>query len=294
MTRVLAIGECMVERRPDGTEAFAGDAFNVAAHIKRLSPETSVEFLSVTGESSVSLRLRAAWNRLGVGDFLSPSVPGGRVGTYVVETDSAGERRFTYDRSASAARLWLRELSRRPEALAGADLLFLTGVSLAILPPEDRAPALAFVSALKPEKLVFDPNLRPSLWESREAVIEVVEAAMARADILLPSLDDLTGLWGAAPPEVLLERCRSLGPAEIALTLGPAGCLISSPGEPLRRLPAPPAEVIDTAGAGDAFDGAYLAARLSGETPEAAALAGLDRAAQVVALRGALPMELFA
>ena len=222
----------------------------------------------------------------------------------MVETDAVGERRFTYDRADSAARRWFEELAPRGEAMAGADLIFLTGVSLAILPPDKRFAALSFVAGLQPEMLAFDPNVRPSLWESPLAMRDVLEAAMEKADILLPSRDDLVQLWGDGSSEALLERCCVLGPPEVALTLGAEGCRLChsgrpplsqlyADGEPAGRLPAPAAKVVDTAGAGDAFDGAYLAARLQGKSPEAAANAGLERAALTVARSGALPMELF-
>jgi 2-dehydro-3-deoxygluconokinase len=54
--------------------------------------------------------------------------------------------------------------------------------------------------------------------------------------------------------------------------------------------------VIDTSGAGDSFNGAYLAARLRGAPAQDAARAGLELAARVVAAPGAvisrtLPLE---
>jgi 2-dehydro-3-deoxygluconokinase len=46
--------------------------------------------------------------------------------------------------------------------------------------------------------------------------------------------------------------------------------------------------VVDTTGAGDAFNAAYLAARLEGRTPEAAVRAGQALAGQVVGSPGAI------
>jgi 2-dehydro-3-deoxygluconokinase len=120
---------------------------------------------------------------------------------------------------------------------------------------------------------------------------------MSRADILLPSRDDLAELWGEADPEVLLDHCRASRSVEVVLTLGAAGCLASPRGTapvllPSARAPAP-VRALDTAGAGDAFDGAYLAARLKGRSPTDAARLGLERAALAVTHSGALPMEIF-
>ena len=293
MTRVVAIGECMVELRvrPDGAydRAFAGDAYNTAVQLKRCAPCVRVQFATVTGDDGLSVDMRRAWRADGIDDRLSPFIPGLLPGLYAIDTDAAGERRFSYWRGQSAARRWLTELDS--ERLAGADLLFLTGVSLAILPPDERSRALAFIDRLEARALAFDPNIRPALWESEAAMRETIEGAMARAAILLPSADDLERLWGAGTPAEHLRRCRSLGAREVALTLGAEGCLVAEAGGDAVRLDAPAATVVDTSGAGDAFDGAYLAARVSGASAADAARAGLALAARVVSLAGALPRE---
>jgi 2-dehydro-3-deoxygluconokinase len=76
--------------------------------------------------------------------------------------------------------------------------------------------------------------------------------------------------------------------AEIALTADEGGCLLCSGGD-ITALPAIAATaIVDTSGAGDSFNGAYLAARLQGATPQDAAQAGLALAAQVIAKPGAI------
>jgi 2-dehydro-3-deoxygluconokinase len=114
-----------------------------------------------------------------------------------------------------------------------------------------------------------------------------VEAAIGVADIILPSTDDLRLLYGDAAPEALAARLWRLHAREIALTTGPEGCLVVTPNG-RTTLVAPPASVVDTSGAGDSFNGAYLAARLAGAEPEAAAEAGLAVAARVVSASGAI------
>ena len=56
--------------------------------------------------------------------------------------------------------------------------------------------------------------------------------------------------------------------------------------------PAKPVTAVDTSGAGDSFNGAYLAARLLGDTPADAARRAHRVAAAVIQVRGALaPFE---
>ncbi|HEY2481662.1 MAG TPA: sugar kinase [Caulobacteraceae bacterium] len=291
MTRAVFIGECMVElsMRPDGTyaRAFAGDAYNAAVHFKHCAPVIEVQFATVTGDDELSGVMRAAWRGEGIDDALAPAAAGLQPGLYLVDVGADGERRFAYWRGQSAARLWLSAVERYADRLAAADLLFLTGTSLAILPETDRARALALLD--RPRLTAFDPNVRPSLWQSQKLMRETIEAALARADIVLPSLDDAEVLWGPASAEDHARHCLDLGAREVALTLGADGCLLASADVPVLRIAAEPATVVDTAGAGDAFDGAYLAARLQGENPEAAARSGLALAARVIGQRGALP-----
>jgi 2-dehydro-3-deoxygluconokinase len=75
---------------------------------------------------------------------------------------------------------------------------------------------------------------------------------------------------------------------EIVVKLGPAGCIVAD-GTQEQPVPTTPvAEVVDTTAAGDSFNGAYLAARLTGQTPVAAAQAGNRLAGVVICHGGAI------
>jgi 2-dehydro-3-deoxygluconokinase len=289
MLRVACIGECMVELRPEAHGGFglgfAGDVYNTAVHLKREAPELGVQFLTVAGDDALAGRMREAWRAEGLDTTLAFQ-GSGTPGLYMIELDDEGQRRFHYWRSASPARQWLDRLRTAGggDVLAGADLVYLSGISLAILPEPDQSAAIELLEAAKPRigRLAFDPNVRERLWPSMAKAREVIGRAAGLADILLPSLDDLTALgW----------RAEDLT-GEVAVTAADQGCRVLAHGR-WTSLPAEASLVRDTSGAGDAFNGAYLAARLLGQDAPTAARAGLRLAARTICEFGALspPLE---
>jgi 2-dehydro-3-deoxygluconokinase len=298
MLRVASIGECIIElrhRSADDLElAFGGDTLNTAVYLARMTRghEVSVDYITALGEDAYSDQMLAMWQAEDVGTTLVARLPRRLPGLYTIRTDQHGERSFTYWRSAAAARDMLKDgrAGRLQEALAGYDLLYLSGVTLSILDEAQRAALLALADALRAAggRVAFDSNYRPVGWPDRDAARGAFEAMLTRTDIALPTLDDNQALFGVADAIEDADRLHRLGVAEVAIKLGEAGCFLSS-AEGTGAVPAEPvAEVVDSTAAGDSFNAGYLAARLLGSTPEAAARLGCRLAARVIAHPGAV------
>lgn len=294
--RVIAIGECMVELREAGegryARGFAGDAYNTAVYLKRTAPAVGVAFLTATGEGELSRAMRSAWADEGIDAALAYVAPGLEPGLYMIELDGRGERAFHYWRSTSAARRWLRQLEADGGAdlLAGADLIFLSGISLAILPAEDRARAIGLLRSLKGRvgKIALDLNVRPALWEGLNEARATLATTMGLADIVRSSREDAELLFAATTPSAQMQALRATGAGEIVLTQDADGCLVMTGGEVTAIQPPHDVKVVDTTGAGDCFNGVYLARRLIGDGPVAAAQAALAVAALKVGAPGAI------
>jgi len=295
VTRIICIGECMVELRAVGADTFArsyaGDVFNTAVYLKRSLPAAQVQFLTATGDDAMSKAMRRMWRAQEIDDALAFPVAGGSAGLYLIETDPSGERSFQYWRKDSAARHWLARLVEEGESLLrGADIVYFSGITLAILNPDERAAAIELLRRSRAHvgRIAFDPNVRLRLWQSPQVAAQTTRAAISACDIVLPSAEDLAWLFGIGEPMRQIDLLLELGVSEVALTLGAAGCVITD-GAVRKRLASPSVEkVIDTSGAGDAFNGAYLANRLQGRSPDEAAQAAIWVASRVVTHAGAI------
>ncbi|CAG7653160.1 carbohydrate kinase family protein [Actinacidiphila bryophytorum] len=107
-------------------------------------------------------------------------------------------------------------------------------------------------------------------------------------DLLLPNAAEAALLSGADDPAAA-AAALSRGGGTVVVTLGAAGALAAREGRIVARAPAAPATAVDSTGAGDAFTGGLLAARLSGADLPAALAAGCRTAAEAVALVGGRP-----
>ncbi len=283
---------------PEGAGLFrrgiGGDSFNTAVYMKRLAEAGAarVHYVTALGEDPESARMIAAFRAEGLETDLVFRIEGAGPGLYLIETDTQGERRFHYWRGESAARQLMD--GARAEALAraltGFDLVYLTGISLAILEPNAREGLLELLEGLGPQtRLAFDPNHRPALWDAQTAAGAAARLAGLGATVLA-SAEDARALYGETTPAVAVRRWRDAGAAEVVLRRGAAPCLIGEAGA--TEIVEAPAEenvaVRDTTAAGDAFNAAYLLARLGGRAIREAAAAGHALAARVIQTPGAL------
>jgi 2-dehydro-3-deoxygluconokinase len=296
---VYAIGECMIELQKHGGQGtldyrFGGDTLNTAVYMARLlDPAVArVAYVTGLGTDGMSDEMLAAWQREGIDTTSVLRLPDRLPGIYLIETDPDGERRFHYWRRDSAARHWLAApgADQVLAQLAEARMVYVSGISLAILSPHDRDLLIATLARCRAGggKVVFDNNYRPRLWESADAARAVYGRVLAQADIALLTLDDEVALYGPGTALDAIERTRALGVGEVVVKCGGAPAVVWHDGAVHEVAPAPVQDVVDTTAAGDSFGAGYMAARLSGKGPEDAARAGHRLAGTVIRHRGAI------
>src|SRR4051794_13817570 len=104
MAGIASIGECMIELRqmPDGslTRFYGGDTLNTAVYLARLG--AAVDYVTALGDDPLSDEMIAGWRDEQIGTTRVVRLAGKLPGLYMIETNSAGERRFYHWREASA------------------------------------------------------------------------------------------------------------------------------------------------------------------------------------------------
>ena len=291
MTKVAAIGECMIElsERADGSIArsWGGDTLNTAVYMVRLGME--VDYVTALGDDGWSDEMVAGWRAEGIGTRLVQRLPDRLPGLYYIQTDARGERRFSYWRDGAPARA-LFELPSTPhigEALKSYDLIYLSGISLSLYGTRGRERLFDCLRSARQcgARIAFDTNFRPRGWPDLDQARAAYQTAVVCADVILASVEDVELLYSA---DAQSEIRRWIRGTELVLKLADPTCQVYCHGTEIRIAAKPVAGVVDTTAAGDSFAAAYLAARLAGSEPAEAARAGHRLAGEVVRHRGAI------
>ena len=274
-------------------QTMGGDTLNAAVYLARCSSreQIRVSYATALGVDHFSDTMLTRWQQEGIDIDLVDRLPDRLPGLYHIETDSLGERRFQFWRNDSAARHYF---DRQPALLEAAadriDLLYLSGISLAILPDPARQRVLRLMETLAARGawVVVDNNYRPRLWADASTARHWFDEALARATLGLITLDDHQALFALPDAASALAHAQTMQLPELVIKRGAQPTLVRCAGPWQEVATEPVAQVTDTTAAGDSFAGAYLSRRLLG-VPAATAAAFANRvAARVIQHPGAL------
>ncbi|MGP3921766.1 carbohydrate kinase family protein [Streptomyces sp. 8N616] len=198
--------------------------------------------------------------------------------------DATAERTFLTD-SGAALRLTPDDWS--DDLLEGVAHLHLSGYLF--FADSSRAHARVAMKAARAHSIPVSVDPASAGFIERLGV-DLFLQSIAGADLLTPNLAEAQLLTGLSEPADMALKLSHDFPL-VALTLGADGALLAAEGQLLAHVPAPPATPVDTTGAGDAFTGTLLAARLSGATPVSSARTACQAASRSATYPGGRPYQ---
>ena len=270
---------------------IAGDTLNTAVYLSRSGQDVS--YVTALGKDAYSDAIIARLAAEGVSTGQVLRHPTLVPGLYAIRTDDQGERFFTYWRAQSAAREFFSLPDARTALSKALDtrLFYFTGISLAMLPPDARETLLDAIATFAQHGgvVAFDGNYRPFGWASESETRDVFRRVAALVTVVLPTKEDDDKLFGNASAEEHGRRWQSWGTDIAIIKAGPEGAWVLDTDGSIDLVAVDtPLQPVDTTGAGDSFNAAFLAGWLDGKSPKDSARAGNELAGRVIMHRGAL------
>jgi len=268
--KVWVLGDAVVDLLPAEGGLLqpcpGGAPANVAVGIARLGGESA--FIGRVGGDPFGQMLMQTLAAEGVDVRYMIRDEQRRTSTVLVALGDEGERTFTFMvRPGADLFLSVQDL---PPFAAGSWLHFC---SIALSAEPSRSAAFCAAETLRAagEFISFNPNIRADLWQDEESLRHCLQRALALADVVKLSVDELQFLSGGGDQDA--DICRLAAGYDIGLLLvteGKAGVRVCWQGE-VDRFAAVPAAAVDTTGAGDAFVAGLLAALAENGLPRSRA-----------------------
>jgi 2-dehydro-3-deoxygluconokinase len=275
VSRVVTAGETMALLDPvdDGELELggllrlriAGAESNFAVGLTRLG--VPVTWISRLGADRLGALVRTALAGEGVDLRWVREDPDAPTGLFY-KWRADGSTSVAYHRRGSAASR-LAPADVPDEALAGAALVHLTGITMAL---GDGPRALVLDVARRARAagatVVFDPNYRPALWDGPQAAAAAMEPVLEHVDWYLCGAGEGEALLGGGDARGVLDALAAHGIGGAVVRVGERGALLSAGGDVRAVAPSRREEVVDEIGAGDAFAAGFAYGLLRGWPPE--------------------------
>lgn len=292
---ITIMGEAMLElsQTADGEThlGFGGDTLNTAVYLARFGK--TVSYITAMGVDPYSDNLISTWQDEGINTQLVLRHPTRLPGLYAIKTDEHGERSFYYWRDNSAAQAFfdLPEADQAIEQLKSSRWLYLSGLTLSLFCAKNRSRLIAAAAHIVSHggEVVFDMNYRPKRWADRKVAQDVAMSFAQHATVIMPTKEDDDALFGEAVDEEHVARWFRGAARLVVVKHGPEGCRVHQRDHP--PLPVKPIAVIspvDTTGAGDSFNAAFISSLMENASLSDAAAAGNYLAGTVIRNRGAI------
>lgn len=244
---------------------WGGDTSNFIVAVARLGAKAG--YICRIGNDEFGKSFLELWHSEGIDASQVIIEEGGFTAVYFISLLPGGGHDFTYYRRDSAASHFSPS-DLNPDYLSRVKVFHSSGISMAIS-ESCRETVFKAVEIVKANGGIFsfDVNFRPKLWPPQIAK-PYIEKIMVKADLIFMSKEDASLLYGETETDKIIKRMYSFAKSKvIVIKMGGEGCLILNDKEKI-DVRGFKVNVVDTTGAGDAFDGAFIVGLLEGKALE--------------------------
>ncbi|WP_372883025.1 aminoimidazole riboside kinase [Psychromonas sp.] len=256
MNKIWVTGDAVVDLIPDSDTTYlkcpGGAPANVAVAVSRLGGDSA--FFGRVGLDPLGRFMKETLTKEGVNTDFMLLDQAHRTSTVIVDLDDSGERSFTFMVKPSAD-----QFMQPADIPAFAENQWLHVCSIALANEPSRGSTLLAMEQIKAAGgfVSFDPNLRDEVWVDPSEIRPVVLKAVALADVVKFSDDELLFLTETDSLQAGLQAISKFNNTLVLITQGAKGALLITQGE--QQLIAGKAlKPTDTTGAGDAFVGGLI------------------------------------
>ena len=270
-------------------QSFAGDTLNFCNYLDK--KKLNAFFLSAIGKSEINQSLLDFVKSKNISTKYIKQIKQFEVGLYLIKNKDNGEKQFFYWRDESAAKQYFNNIDflNLYKELKNFDYIYFSGITLSIIHISKLNNFIKLLKLLKSKKIkiVFDFNIRPSRWNKKNLNI-FLDSVLKFVDICFLSGEDMN-YWknknniksyeqivrkyklkhsifrkNAKFTYVFLNKTRYVFKNKLLKT------------------------VVDTSGAGDGFNAAYLSNFIVNNDPVLALKAGSSLGSKIVMKKGAI------
>ena len=290
---VCSIGEAMIEisniKNSLYNQSFAGDTLNFCNYLDK--KKINAFFLSAIGKSEINQPLLDFVRSKNISTKYIKQINQFEVGLYLIKNKDNGEKQFFYWRDESAAKQYFNNIDflNLYKELKNFDYIYFSGITLSIIHISKLNNFIKLLKLLKSKKIkiVFDFNIRPSRWNKKNLNI-FLDSVLKFVDICFLSGEDMN-YWknknNIKSYEQIVRKYKlkhSIFRKNAKFTyvfLNKTRYVFKN--KLLKR-------VVDTSGAGDGFNAAYLSNFIVNNDPVLALKAGSSLGSKIVMKKGAI------
>jgi len=291
--KICAIGECMMEltnaRKMLYSQSIAGDTLNFSSYLDKFFFDTS--YFTAVGTSEISKRALNFLQKQKIKTNLVSQINSHEIGLYLIENSKVGEKIFYYWRDNSAAKFFFnnQNINKHKNQLQKFQYIYFTGITLSLFETNNFLNFISLLELLKKKqvKIIFDFNIRIKRWPKKK-LTSYFSKTLPFIDILFVSGEDLNFLKGNASLKTFTNLIQKYN-IKHGIYRNNARLNYSFYNDERYLIKNKIInKVVDTSGAGDGYNAAYISNFIKFNNPQKALEAASEIGAKIVMKKGAI------